>query len=256
VPTHSSLVPAHDREPAGWWLTAYPSAAEAGGSFLYQLRRRPPAVRGGPAADPERSRVEAARRARARVRRYCAANRLNRLGTLTYAGAGCHDVHEFRGDIAAFFRNLRDARGGQPFPYLWVPEWHPGGHGLHGHFAVGQYVPRGLIAEAWGLRFVSIKLLSDLPVGSGRLDEARRAAGYLSKYVGKSFGEDRPAGLHRFDVAQGFQPERVRVYGRTCREALAGAGGLMGSPVPSRVWDSRSVEAWQGPPCLWASWPG
>ena len=254
--THSPLVPARDHEPAGWWLSVYPSAAEAGGSFLYQSRRWAPRPPGLPAADPERSRAEASRRARTRVRRYCAANRLNRLGTLTYAGEGCHDVRQVREDIAVFFRNLREARGGQPFPYLWVPEWHPGGHGLHVHFAVGHFIARRLIDDAWGHGFIGIKLLSDLPVGSGRLEEARRAAGYLSKYVGKSFGEDRPTDLHRFDVGQGFQPERVRVYGRTCREALAEAGELMGSPVPSRVWESRAVEGWQGPPAVWASWPG
>jgi len=242
------------RDP-GWWLTAYPGAAEAGGSFLFQLRRRSGSAAGRPAADPERSRAEAARRARARVRRYCAANRLNKLGTLTYAGAGCHDPHQFRADIGAFFRDLREARGGRPFPYLWVPEWHPGGHGLHGHFAVGQFIPRHLISGAWGHGFISIKLLSDLPVGSGTLGEARRAAAYLAKYVGKSFDDERPRGLHRFDVAQGFQPARVRVYGRTASEALAAAGDLMGAPVPDRVWDSRDEQSWQGPPTVWASWP-
>lgn len=253
--SRSTLATPTDHERAGWWLTAYPAAAEAGGSFLFQLRRRSVVAAGRPASDPERSRREAARRARARVRRYCAANRLNRLGTLTYAGSGCHDVHQFRADIAAFFRNLREARGGKPFPYLWVPEWHPGGHGLHGHFAVGGFIPRGLIDTAWGHGFVSIKLLTDLPVGSGSLGEARRAAGYLAKYVGKTFDDDRPKGLHRFDVAQGFQPARVRVYGRSASEALSAAADLMGSTIPERVWESRDDPAWQGPPTVWASWP-
>lgn len=40
---------------AGWWLLLYPEAAEAGGSFRYSVP--------------------------------CAANRLNRLGSLTYRGA-------------------------------------------------------------------------------------------------------------------------------------------------------------------------
>ncbi len=44
-----------------------------------------------------------------------------------------------------------------------------------------------MIERAWGHGFVHIKLLSDLPVGSTSLPEARRAAGYLSKYVSKSF---------------------------------------------------------------------
>ncbi len=40
--------------------------------------------------------------------------------------------------------------GGEAFPYLWVPEWHPGGHGLHLHFAVGRYVRQSLIRDVWG----------------------------------------------------------------------------------------------------------
>jgi hypothetical protein len=33
---------------------------------------------------------------------------------------------------------VRGELGGDAFPYLCVPEWHPGGHGLHVHFAVGR----------------------------------------------------------------------------------------------------------------------
>ena len=101
------------------------------------------AVGGGPATDPERSQQEAARRARAKLRRYAAANRLNRLGTLTYAGEGCSIMRQLRVDVAEFFRGLRRRAGGEPLPYVWVPEWHPGGHGLHVHFAVGRYVRHG-----------------------------------------------------------------------------------------------------------------
>ena len=123
--------------------------------------------------------MEAGRRARARLRRYCAANRLNRLGTLTYRGEGCHDPELVRVHLGEFFRSLRDGLGGAAFPYVWVPEWHKSGHGLHAHFAVGRFVKRSLIESAWGHGFVHIKLLGDLPVGSGSLSEARIAAGYL-----------------------------------------------------------------------------
>lgn len=150
--------------------------------------------------------MEAARRARGKVRRYCGANRLNRLGTLTYRGAVCHDPRLLRADVGGFFRALRKGLGGAPLAYLWVAEWHPGGHGLHVHFAVGRYVGRSLIEGAWARGYVHIKLLGDLPVGVGQLAEARRAAGYLSKYVGKSFDAARVPGLHRYEVAEGFQP--------------------------------------------------
>jgi hypothetical protein len=130
--------------------------------------------------DPERASEEAARRARAKIRRYAAANRLNRLGTFTYRGEGCHDPLRLPADLAGFFRELRAGLGAGRFAYVWVPQWHPGGHGLHAHFAVGRFVPRRLIERAWGHGFVHIKLLDGLPVGSGTLGEARLAARYLA----------------------------------------------------------------------------
>jgi len=161
----------------GWLLNLYPGAGEGGGCFVSARRRTAWGSGGGPAADPERARVEAGRRARGRLRRYCAANQLNRLGTLTYEGEGCQDPGQARADVGAFFRTLRTDLGGEPFPYVWVPEWHKSGHGLHLHFAVGRFIPRGRILSAWGRGFVHIKLLGDLPVGSGPVAEARKAAG-------------------------------------------------------------------------------
>ena len=61
---------------AYWSFKLYPDAAEGGGCFVPTFRRKPI---GGDVADPERSQQEAARRAKAKLRRYCAANRLNRL---------------------------------------------------------------------------------------------------------------------------------------------------------------------------------
>jgi hypothetical protein len=243
------------REPtveAGWRLSLYPTAGECGGSFRFSWDgpRGPVAAGGG---DPERSRAEAARRARSKLRRYCAASRLNRFGTLTYAGDGCHEPSEVRQHAGLFFRDLRARLGGEPFPYVWVPEWHKSGHGLHLHFAVGQFIPRGKIAAAWGRGFVHIKLLGDLPVGSGSFGEARAAARYLSKYVGKSFEQERVPGLHRYEVAQGFMPEPVLVKGRSETAALDAACEVMGG-FPARVWRSSDQLDWQGPPAVWAQW--
>lgn len=236
---------------SGWYLSLYPTAGEGGGSFRYARPCRPS---GGP-PDPERSATEAARQARTKARRYCAANRLNRLGTLTYAGAGCHDPRELRGHVAGFFRTLRGELGGAPLAYLWTAEWHKTGHGLHVHFAVGRYVPRHLIERAWGRGFVHIKLLGDLPVGSTSLEESRQAARYLSKYVGKAFDARRVRGLHRYEVAQGFQPGRVRLYGRTAEQVVAAASEQMGAE-PAYQWSSDEAIDWCGPPALWASWAG
>lgn len=238
-------------------LSVCEAAGEAGGSWRPTSRSLPLSDRHGPAADPERAAVEAARRARGKVRRYCAANRLNRLGTLTYRGAGCHDPRVLRGDVAVFFRRLRAGLGDRPFPYLWTAEWHKTGHGLHVHFAVGEFTRRSLIDRAWGHGFVHIKLLGDLPVGTGAVGQARKAAGYLSKYVGKAFEEGgRIPGLHRYEIAQGFVPVRVEVWGRTRDEAVREAVRLMGGEIPETVWVSDGVEGWKAPPAVWVQWPG
>ena len=232
-------------------MSLYPEAAEAGGCLVVP---RTDGGRGG-RSDPERARAEAVRRARAKIRRYGVANRLNRLGTLTYAGAGCHDGKQLRMHVAEFFKGLRPALGGDAFPYVWVPEWHPSGHGLHVHFAVGRYVPQTVIRDTWGRGHVHIKLLSNLPVGSGALAEARLAARYLCKYAGKGLDDERrESGLHRYEVAQGFQPERILVYGETDDDAIERASGYMGRE-PEFVWRSSIVEGWRAPPACWVSWP-
>lgn len=241
----------------GWVLSLYPQAAEGGGCFVSSYRPQRAYVARGAARDPNRAAQEAGRRARAGLRRYCAANRLNRLGTLTYAGAGCHDPRQARADVGAFFRALRAGLGGEPLAYVWVPEWHKTGHGLHVHFAVGRYVPRSVINAAWGRGFVHIKLLGHLPVGSGALGEARQAAGYLSKYVSKTFTDPgtRVLGLHRYGLAQKFQPEKVTLRGRSPQDVLDQASGIFGME-PAHVWSSADAEQWAGPPAIWAQWAG
>ena len=121
---------------AGWALNLFREAGEASGSFRASIRPNiiPAHGTGG---DKARSREEASRRARGQIRRYCAHNRLNRLGTLTFEGEGCHDPIQLRSHLSAFFVELRKSLG-RDLPYLWVPEWHPSGHGLHVHFAVGR----------------------------------------------------------------------------------------------------------------------
>ncbi len=244
-----------DRPVAHWALSLYPEAAEGGGCF--SVPRQHVYVPAGSGGDSVRARQEAARRARAKLRRYCAANRLNRLGTLTYRGEGCHDPAQARADAGEFFRALRAGLDDRPLPYVWVPEWHKTDHGLHLHFAIGRYVHRKLIERAWGRGFVHIKLLGDLPTGSGSLDEARRAAGYLSKYVSKTFADPnrRVAGMHRYDCAQGFQPAARHLVGRSSHDVIEQANAVLGS-TPVRQWASSEVEDWQGPPAIWVQWRG
>lgn len=159
-----------------------------------------------------------------------------------------------RRDVGEFFRSLRRGLGGKPVPYLWVPEWRPGGHGLHVHFGVGRYIKRSLIERSWGRGFVHIKLLSDLPVGSGAVAEARQGARYLSRYVSKNFGAvTRVPGLHRYEVAQDFQPEKVQVDGTSAEGVLAQACAMFGAE-PVSHWFSWQTEGWQGPSAVTAQW--
>jgi hypothetical protein len=234
-----------------WRLTVYPEAGEAGGSIhsVGLLQQTP---RGGYMPGGGSSGEVAHRRARGKLRRYCAANRLNRLGTLTYAGQGCHDPHQLRDDVARFFRRLRE-RVGRDLAYAWVPEWHPGGHGLHVHFVVGRFVHYRDIREAWGHGMVHITLLSDLPVGSGVRGEARLAARYLSKYLGKDFGPRDGSGLHRYEVAQGFQP-RAEVIRTPSWEDGIDAASMLVRGSPEYIWRSADAADWAGPPAIWATW--
>lgn len=127
------------------------------------------------------------------------------------------------------------------------------------HFAVGRFIPVRQIRQVWGRGIVDMRLLSDLPVGSGSLEESRRAAGYLAKYVSKTFthlgGSSRPAGMHRFDVGQGFKPRVMRLEGTGRDEVIAAAVGAMGGR-PARTWFSDEEQDWKAPPALWLQWDG
>ncbi|MFE7630273.1 hypothetical protein [Kocuria sp. NPDC057446] len=162
-----------------------------------------------------------------------------------------------RAHVGLFFRQLRQGLGGDPLPYAWVPELHKDGKHFHVHFAVGRYVPRRLIESAWSRGYVHIKLLGNVPVGAGTLGESRLAARYLSKYVAKSFTDPatRAVGMHRYDLAQGFQPEVTRLYGRSPGEVIEQASQIFGAP-PAVRWNSDELEVWAGPPAIWAQWDG
>ena len=140
---------------APWVLKLYPTALEASAYFQSQYRPRSY----GPDEVSDRSRrrrasfgrkANASRRAAGRLRRYAVGNRLNRFGTLTYAVA-CTDPKQVSMDVGTFFRDLRNEIG-RPFPYVWVREWHPGGHGLHVHFLVGRFIRQSLIRGGLGSR--------------------------------------------------------------------------------------------------------
>jgi len=138
-------------------------------------------------------------------------------------------------------------------PYLRVPEWHAT-HGLHVHFAVGRYIRRSMIEAAWPRGFVHIKLIGHLPQGSHVRDEARIAARYLAKYVGKGFEDHENVGaFHRYDMAQGYTPRPVGVLPSTAKEVMKEAVRLMGGPT-QYFWSSNDDPTWGGASSLYLSW--
>jgi hypothetical protein len=239
---------------AGWRLSLYPTAGEAGASFQSSVRTERRYVPPGAGADPVRARAEAARRARSKVRRYAASNLLDRFGTLTYGPPFCFDPAQARRDVAVFIRDLRSELGGDPFPYIWVPEWHKDGKKLHLHFALGDYVRHSLLSDVWGRGWVNIKRITGQRHNASRVEGARIAARYLSKYVAKTFESEDLGGRHRYEVGQGFQPEAVRFSGTSDAEVLAQAVDAMENKAPFRLWASSQNEDWQGPPARWYQW--
>lgn len=242
-----SLKLGHD----GWSFTLYPDAREAVCQFVGGRRETWTPGNDVP-GDPERSRREAARRAATRVRRYCASNGLDRLWTLTYRGEGCYDLDAMVSHVGAFWRDIRERLGGKPMPYLWVPEWHPDGHGLHVHAAAGQFVHWSKIGGAWPHGNVHVERIVSRG-GPGSVDHARQAARYLAKYVAKATDGTVDFGRHRYEVAQGFAPRRLYFEGMTEHGLLAQACAAMGSG-PSSWWSSDDSPDWEAAPTRTYQW--
>ena len=180
------------REPAvrsGWILSVCPAAGEAGGCFVPKRRRS--SARWGVRTlnAPGRRRLDV-------LGAGCAGTALrtglNRLGTLTYAPPFCTDPGEVRRHAGRVLPEPADARSAASrCRTCGCRSSTPTGRGSTCTSRWVATSSAALIDEAWGHGIVHIKLLGDLPVGLGALAEARHAAGYLSKYVGKSFEDAR-----------------------------------------------------------------
>jgi hypothetical protein len=230
-----------------WRLVLYPDAGEALASFESAAGQRRSFDSNGPSPD---SALVAARRARRQVRLYCASNRLIYLWTPTYAPTedARHHPRLVRADVRYLFRRLRRDVG-RAFPYLWTTEWHATGHGLHVHFALGERVDIATVRSAWRRGHVWVSPPSR--DGRGQVEDARRGARYVAKYLAKD--HRTLDGLHRYEVAQGFQPRSRVLVAATAEAALLVAAREMGG-APARYWKSRQAEAWAGPPAIWAAW--
>lgn len=229
----------------------FPDCGEAVVSFAASYQS---AEDGGVGAygDSDANRLRAERRARRVVRRYCTANGIDRLVTLTFAPPFCTDPAELVEHRKRFIRRLRCSFG-HSFPYVWAPELHKDGVKLHAHLGLNRFVKKDQMAEVWGHGFVDVRLIRARG-SKNPLDHRRRAARYLSKYVGKAFDQPGTFGRHRYEVGEGFQPRCDKQTFATEDEARAWASTQMGGATPSYVWRSTDVDDWQGPPVSVAYW--
>ena len=192
-----------------------------------------------PEARREENRKRSARRRMAKVRRYCVANDITKLWTLTY-GVAQWDATEVMNDVNGFMRRLRDHLG-EVVPYVYVLELHPGGHGIHVHIGLqDRWISHAQVRRLWGHGHVHYSKSRSGPKG------ARMLARYLSKYMVKDLGLVG-AGRHAYEVAQGFAPVVRQIRVTTFREALDYVCALHGK-TPERVWSSDDTEGWRGPP--------
>jgi hypothetical protein len=240
-----------------WAYTAYPGAGEATVRFLG----------GGPGVvergeresveDVEGNARRATRRAVSVSRRYIVANDLRYHLTLTFAEAlqgrdGYREAMTRAAEhVSRWQRHVR-----RSFPYHLSAELHPGGHGWHVNVLVDERIDWSWHVENWRHGFV-LKPKKWKGRGSGRRAGARSAAAYACKYITKAvahFEAGHFAGLHRYEVGQGFQPIAVRRSFPTlgaCERTLL---TVMGGDLPDLRLDSSGWVEYRGPPLQWWAW--
>lgn len=198
-------------------------------------------------------------RARGEIRRYCVSNLIRYMWTLTYAGLGEYDMGEAKRALGLFLERL--ARAYPPMPVVAVPEWHPGGHGIHWHVGVPIKVDYRVVNECWRHRDRRGERVGEWirgeQIGATETPKLKgqnwwnvrpsKVAGYLAKYVAKGAEENMPAHLHRYHVTRGWKPvcQRARVVGLPAArtQLLALAGGV----IPRLVWRTPMEDCFSMP---------
>lgn len=194
--------------------------------------------------DPERCRKVAAQRARRELRRLCKEHLLFFQWTLTFGDGGQRDLTKLRRQVERFVAKVVAERGGERFPWVYVVEFHEGGERLHVHMAVPFWFPHERLKTLWGHGHVWIT--DKRKRGECRFVGAVRAAGYLSKYLDKTFGETE-FGRHRYEVARGWKVKTYQVRVRDLDEGQRYAEAVFVAAA-EYVWHSSSCEEWAGPP--------
>lgn len=235
--------------------TVRPGAAEATAVWLGSATERSADTAWSATADEERAKLNAKRsllRMKSTARRYAIANLLTVNWTLTSEEPTFERASIIR-RVNRFLTALR-VELGEAFPYVYVLELHPGGHGYHVHLLLQErFIDKHKMQRMWGgivwfARHHRDSAGNKLKARHG----ARQAAGYLLKYVTKDWGPG--SGEHRYERSTGFNEEEVRQLFRSFAEALAWVATFrQGEPVLSE-WESESVEDWHGPPVRWVCW--
>lgn len=218
-----------------------------------------------------RNRLRAASRARAVSRRYCLHNGLGRMITGTYAEA-CENIDQASEDFRNFRRRLLRCEWFdlETFPYCWVLEAGKRTRRLHLHVAVGEWWDRLGCVEVCercasdGLR----RKRRDIPPAGSHCigcvwahgfigrpidrEDPSAVAHYAAKYVGKSLGEGM-TGRQAYRVAEGFQPQPLRVFVRSWDEAQEVVSSALGVELQRTEAFALhdEVSEWAGRP-TWA----
>lgn len=186
-------------------------------------------------------------RARSKFRRYCKSNRLRKMWVLTYESQTL-DRKQIQNDMNGFMNRWRLFNGGEPFPYAYVLELHESREGYHVHVAVPLgYMDKHVLQKMWGHGLVWFSDKKAPPRTSAR-KQSEILAAYLAKYLDKSFNDEcRAPGEHRYEVAQGFDPDQVRREFPTMKDAREWLAKYQGESFVE-VWCSDDKEEWDGRP--------
>lgn len=186
------------------------------------------------------------KRAVVALRRYCVRNELQKMLTFTYAEE-MRDRSLGKRDMNSLFVRWRYQKGGKAFPYAYVLELHPLGHGLHIHAAVPlHFVDKHWLQETWGHGIVHYRDPKPLRERDSR-ERSRRLSGYLAKYVSKDLASDHILGEQRYSIAQGFNVEVERQSFLTLADAFDSVLRFRGETF-SQVWCYLDDDDWDGPP--------
>jgi len=205
--------------------------------------------------DLEKNRKRASNRARKTLRQFVVRNQLSRMWTLTFS-TEWWDRAEVIAVVNDWLQRLRVELEG-PFPAVYVLELHPGGHGYHVHVALqSRFIRWERMGQLWGWGNVQY---SDgnkaVRRETGKREQSRLLARYLSKYMAKAWDEHHEPGDHRYEVTQGFQPDKVRRTFHTLGDAWRWLEGLDTGSMRV-VWSSADVplEDYGGPPTWLVEW--